>query len=981
MQSTSNKITHSPTVNGTLVLTQKAKFTKWTASQPITKRLSLAADGSIKKESTAAMLYEGTVTRLACSPTEFIKELQAIGPNDCLSYGLPINDHATQVTTSSNFEAAGHPNTMMPRTAAAMTWPTGAGILMVDYDPEDTILTPDELREALYLCCPAMRDVAHVWAASTSSCLINEKTKLAVQGINGQRVYVFVNEANDIPRAAKVLSKLAWLNGFGHIKISKAGTLLNRSIIDGAVFQSNRIDYCAPPTCERPLAQKKPAPALHGNPQLALDTSVALPELTPAQETQYTNRVQAAKNAKAHEAQMVREQYVKNQAASYVAQGMNKDAAFKMITQALDGQVLSADFVLTSEDGINVLVNEILRNKGTWHGKSFHDPIEPDYHGDDRIARAYLNGPGRPVIRSFAHGGCTYYLSHASETIRLSPGERHPYMERMAIVLNERGEFYRRANRLVSVNEENGFTEQSEHHVLTVFDRSFRFESFNALKKEWRVTDPTLELAKHFRAAFVSKFLPIQAIITAPIMCPMTQRVINSSGYDLPTSVFAALPHSINPVIEQPSMADISQALKTLWSSVSLFPYVDPIDETVMLTAMLTAVLRPLLPTAPGFAMDAPVQASGKTLLTMVLTALSGAKPTMSPWPGARGEPEVNKAIFTKLLEGSAVIVFDNVLGEVDSPSLAAVLTAETYSDRILSKSQSGTVPTNSLILMSGNNIKLKGDLPRRILKCRIDPKSEKPHHKIFPFNPLTLMQDKRQQMVAAALTLIKGYFSAGITTRMGEGRTGSFGEWDDNVRQPVCWLADLQRSGLLPQPDGRNFPRLVDPFNAIDNAIDDDPTLMQLGRLLSAWADQVGTGFSTKTTVKNLIKLHGSSAIGYQPGQAANDDPDNPLLSEVLVEIAGNSMNATINTRKLGSYFSSHADRVVDGRRLCVGETYQNALTWWVQDIGELCESGELDSSTVKKKSNVSQLKTARTDSPKSPKSPKALRPPAKAA
>jgi len=981
---TTKKSTISDLVQGTSELLQTAKFTKWTATQPVTKQLSLADDGTINKSSTAAMLYEGTVTRLACDPAEFVEVLLDIGPNDCLSYGLPINERATKVTTSAKFEQAGRPDDQMPRTAAAMEWSSDPGILMVDYDPEETVLTPDELRDALYLCCPPLRQSAHVWATSTSSCLIDSSTNNEVRGIKGQRVYTFVADATDIPRAAKVMAKLAWINGFGSIKISKSGSLLVRGIIDEMVFQPNRIDYCTSPICMPPLVQKKPKPELHGNPRLALDTRVALPDLTPEDESRYEQLVRVAKEAKAPEAAAIRERYINMRADQYVTNGMNKAAAIRMVTQALEGQVLAADYVLRSADGIEVTVAEVLKNKARWHGKNFCDPIEPDYHDDDRIARAYLNGPGRPIILSFAHGGCKYYLSHATETIRLIAGQRHAYMNRMAAVLGERGEFYQRDGSLVSVNDDNRFTLQSEHHVLTVFDRSFRFEAYSLKAKDWLPADPSLELAKQFRGAFTSQFLPIKAIITAPIMDPKTQRLITVSGYDVETGIFASLPDDLYPVIEHPTMSDIEDALSLLWSSVSEFPYCDATDETVMLSAMLTAVLRPLLPTSPGFAFDAAVQSSGKSLLTMVLSALCGMKPTMSPWPGSRGEAEVNKTIFTVLLEGRPVVVFDNVLGEVDSPSLAAVTTAETYSDRILGKSKSGTASTNALILMSGNNIKLKGDLPRRFLKCRIDPKIEKPHQRIFGFNPVTVVQAERQRIVSAALTILKGYHAANITTRLGAGRTGSFDDWDDNVRQAVCWLADLQVRGLLPtgkSADGRKYPQLVDPFSAIDDAIDDDPVLMQLEQLHAAWASKVGTGFGTKTTVKNLVNLHGSVSIGYQPGRPSATDPDTPALSEVLHEIAGNPYTAIINTKKLSAYLSEHVGRIIDGRRHCVGDPYQGALTWWVEDVRDFREIRDLDSATSIRKSNISQIKTAKSKSRNSPNSPKAALPSAKAA
>ena len=950
------KTVPTPITLGTVALVQKVQFTKWTASQPVTKHLRLAADGSIEKTSTANMLYEGQITRMECTPTQFIKALRSIGANDCLSYGVPINALATQVTTQQKFVAAGQPEQMMPRTAEAMAWPQGPGVMLIDYDPDGTALPSQQLRAALYQCCPALQQAAHVWAASTSSCLFNSATGEEIRGVEGQRVYVFAEDATDIPRAAAVLAKRAWLHNHGYIKISKSGQMLPRCIIDTTVFQTNRIDYCAPANCEPPLKQVKPKPELHGNPALALDTKTALPDLTQAEEDKYQRLLAQAKAAKAGEAKVVRDAYIVSRVKELVAAGMDEGVAAKTVSESLERKVLGPDFVLTSEDGNQITVGQLLQNRTQWHGARFCDPIEPDYHQDHRIARAYLLGPSRPRLHSFAHGSHSYELTAMTETVRLAAGSRHAYMIQVATVLNQRSELYRRANQLVAITPDSTFEVQTEHHVLTIFDRSFRFEKFNEKKKEWLVSDPPSTLAQQFLGAFGSQFPDIKALVTAPIMDPHTRRLLNTTGYDTSTGVYAAMPDDVHPVVLQPTLAEVEHALKVLWWSVRLFPYAEPVDETVMLTGMLTAVERPLLPTAPGFAFDAPIQGSGKSLLTAVLAELSGTAPVMSPHPGSSGEQELRKSLFAMLLEGRRVIVFDNVIGEVDSPSLAAVYTSQTYSDRILTKSKTGTVPTNALILMSGNNITLKGDLPRRVFKCRIDPKTETPHQRSFGFDPAAIVRDHRQQIVAAALTIISGFFTVGKGVRLGKGRTASFELWDDIIRQTVCWLADLQKRGRLPSgqtPDGLACPRLVDPLDAVADAIAVDPGLLQLGRLLDAWSNTIGTGYAhaSQMTVKELVKKHG----GFRAPKPEESKPDCPTMTEVIAEIAGIPRTSDINNKKLGTYFAAHADRVLHGRKIRQGKPYQGAATWWVEDVGEPSDSGESALSVSnKKKVNV---------------------------
>lgn len=922
-------------VIGTTRLVGKATLTKWTAPQPVTKQLRLAADGSVQKTSTAASLYEGRIQRLEVTPKQFISTLTSIGVNDCLSYGIPCNPNATALTTQSAFEKAGKPKHLMPRTAQAMQWPDGLGIMLIDYDPEDNSLDRDELLKALYSCCPALEHVAHIWAASTSSCLYDDKGN-ELRGVRGQRVYPFVADASDIERAGAVLAKRAWLKGYGHIKVSKSGHLLVRSLVDTAVFQTNRIDYCAPAICEPPLVQKKPLPKLYGDPKLALYPYTALPDLTPEEETVYEQLVAEAKAAKLLEATEVRARYIQERAAELEKTGVEKETALKTVKESLESKVLGPEFILTTEDGITVTVGQLLQSRRLWNGHRFADPIDPDYHHDRRIARAYLMGPGRPRIHSFAHGGCSYELTDKPVTIKQTDGNRH---EELCLIRNElagRGELYQRAGHMVTIQDDGSFKALTDVSVLTLFDRCFRFEEWSTKKKAWQACNPVLQLAKQFLGSFAHDFPEVKGVITAPILDPVTNRVIMESGFDASTGLFAILPDSLPPINFSPKgIFDFVDALATLWEPVAQFPFVDAIDQTVMVTAMLTAIQRPVLPTAPAFAFDAPVQGSGKTLLCKVLAELSGVVPVMSAHPGSESEGEMRKSLFAKLLGGCRVIAFDNVTGDVDSGSLAAVLTSSTYGDRVLQTSSSPTVSTNALVLLSGNNMTLKGDLPRRVLKCRIDPKVETPHQRSFKFDPAQMTRQNRQKMVAAALTLLYRCPPYKNDSKpYGHGRMASFEDWDDQIRQTVCWLAFLQKHGLIPTgmtAKGMALPTLVDPLDAVNEAVSEDSGVLQLGRLLDAWASEVGTGSaaSTKVTVKDLIKrhaVHRTRSVGANASEMS--------LSEILEEIAVVPRSYELNGHKLGKYLATHVDRVVHGRALRRGGTYQGVNQWYVEDI-----------------------------------------------
>lgn len=954
--------------HGTLPLTTPIKLTKWTASQPVTKRLWLDTDGKLNKE-PASQLYEGQITPLNVTPKEFVATLTKIGPNDCLSYGVPINDAATRVMTRSRYASLANTGAAMARTADAMSWPSDPGMLMVDYDPAGAVLAPKDLLRALYDICPALEMAAHVWSASASSCIFNRATGIEVQGIGGQRVYVVAADATDIPRAGAVLAKRAWLKGHGHIKISSAGTMLVRSIIDTAVFQTNRIDFCAPAQCDPPLVQRKPTPMLHGSPMLALDTTTALPDLTPQEEVQYQALVAAAKAAARPAADLAREGYITSRIDAYTALGLSPAEARHVVIDAIDNGALLADFVLTAESGVNVTVGELLRDRAKWDGTRFADPIEPTYNNDVRIAKAFLAGPGRPCIHSFAHGGRTFTLHGQSMLIRLIAGEREQYMDRICHRFEEISEFYERSKMLAAITPDSQVIMVNDYQAMKALDRAFRFEKFNEKKKSFLPADVPLETARLLVGAYAGNFPTLRAVLTARCIVPATGRLLTDPGYDTAEQVFLALPAGTHSIPEAPTVQDVTEALHMLWWPVRQFPYSGELDESVMLTALLTSVVRQLLPTAPGFAFDAPIQASGKTLLIKVLAALSGAVPAMSPQPDSGHDEELRKRLFAALLGGSSVIVIDNIVGEFDSPSLATVVTSETYSDRVLGKSRNGTVPSTALVLLSGNNLTLKGDLPRRFLKCRIDPHIENPHQRHFDFDPVEVVTNYRQHLVDAALTILKAAFNRGVDPRVGKGRMASFEVWDDLVRQAVCWLASLQAAGQVPVGElstGEVYPRLVDPMQAVTEAVQADPARSQQSRLLGAWASEIGTGNARETTLtaRQLEQVH-KPMNAMRSAVSAADRSE--TFYEVLKSLAG-MPGGGINTRSLGKLLSRFKDRVCGGYCLRAGSMRQGVATWWLEDLGGFGGFGGSDPTASEE---VSQPKISTGTSENKPTKP----------
>jgi hypothetical protein len=186
----------------------------------------------------------------------------------------------------------------------------------------------------------------------------------------------------------------------------------------------------------------------------------------------------------------------------------------------------------------------------------------------------------------------------------------------------------------------------------------------------------------------------LSAVVTVPTLRP-DGTVFDTPGYDEATGLLFEATEDVVPVPAAPDRAEVVEALETLLHPFREFPVVAPDDWGVLLAALLTAVVRPALPTAPGFGFDAPVQGSGKTLLANCVGVLaSGQAPAVWPHTAGKDDEEVRKRLFAALRQGYRALVWDNVVGTFNSAAMSAALTSSNFTDRILGKSESISSPT-----------------------------------------------------------------------------------------------------------------------------------------------------------------------------------------------------------------------------------------------------------------------------------------------
>jgi 5S rRNA maturation endonuclease (ribonuclease M5) len=499
-------------------------------------------------------------------------------------------------------------------------------------------------------------------------------------------------------------------------------------------------------------------------------------------------------------------------------------------------------------------------------------------------------------------------------TIWLIKGEQPRAVDEATALLSDSGEIFERGGELVHVVGHK-VEACNDEWLIDFLGRRARFMGFKSVGgttvEELRDVPPWLPRRINAKAG-EQGMQKLCGIATAPTL-RQNGSVLGTPGYDSATQLLL-IGEAFPEIPDNPSRNELAKAAEDLWYPFKDFPFVDDVSRGVMLAALLTAPIRQTLPMAPAFSFDAPEAGTGKTLLAACIQALVGMD--MAVIPECRDEEEVRKRLLSALRNGQPAILFGNIRGTFGSASLEALLTSEHYTDRVLGVSRMISLPTNTMVLFSGNNFRPAGDLWRRILTSRINAETETPELREFDFDPFDFCRNGRQRLIADAVTLLRGFVCAG-SPRTTRNRMASFETWDDRVRQAVMWLGG---EDVLPIS-------VADPQLSIQAAKDAEPERQRLaGVLTTAHATMRGKRWTTPELVKVAM-----DAV-YAPNVATDQVK---ALYEHLHEIAGQK-DGKIDTRSLGKWISKQVDRWCSGLSLQHDGERSRLALWRIREKEE---------------------------------------------
>jgi len=880
----------------------------------LTKTIGLSAQGTLKKSAVAQLVdghvHQASVARLQ----QFCHVLDDLKKNQALMYGVASKD-ARVVTNSA---LSNHPEAIA-RTREYFQFHRGPGIWMNDFDggPDGEGMTSNELREKLISLYPGLADAPMLIRGSSSAGITTFEGKCLANTV-GMRVYVAVADASLIPAAGKALNDLAWAGGMGWIACGNAGQLLERMLFDTSVWQPERLDFAAPPVLQDGLQRTAPEPSFYGNANSLFDLkpliAAADGNIRHAAAVSRSN----AKNQIRPKQEAARNEWINLHAPRFAEErGIDEESAREVLARAAKRQILMGDYIVELETGKRVTVGEILDNPERYHGRRCADPLDPEYHQDKRIGYINLRSGERPFIWSHARGGQRFTLARPSVRILVARGERARMVDDVLSVLRERGEVYDQfvGGGLIRIADSRAVPATVDY-MIDLVDRHVDLYTLKKGKEDGEFVEVPVDtpdrIIKSILARSGQRQLPqLSAVVSAPSL-RLDGSMIDVPGHDRESGIlFLSEQTEVAKVPRIPTINEVVNAAKTLWATISTFPFVSEIDRGVAFAALMTACVRATLPTAPGFGFNAPAAGTGKTLLAQVIgTIAAGSPPAVLP-PVDSNEEETRKRLFAAVREGHPVLLLDNVREPLGSASLDAFLTSAAYTDRVLGASETAVALNRSLFMVTGNNLRIVGDTCRRILVCRLDANLEHPFLRRFERDPLQDALSSRQRLVVAGLTIVRGWIAAGCP-RLADGSVASFDDWDRLVRQPLVWLASLEEVR-------ESLPPFADPVQATAVALESDPETMKLRALLVAWRACFGNdGVWVKHVIDTCDLAKGTMQDSLAPLVAALED------------IAYDGRQ--VSSRALGRYLERFEGRHVAGMVIRRAGISRGLMRWRVQ-------------------------------------------------
>ncbi|SEL00357.1 hypothetical protein [Pacificibacter marinus] len=568
-----------------------------------------------------------------------------------------------------------------------------------------------------------------------------------------------------------------------------------------------------------------------------------------------------AVNAEADAAMKMRDAWISARAKDMP--DVPEAVAIETLERAIDDQVLSGAFVLSlrcPKTGSlrHHSVSEVLTNTGAFDGWDALDPIDINSSEAKVSGKLRLKGKA-PHLDSFSSGACRYRLqkdidAHEAKRVAVEVSRCDPAstVDRCVEALAGAGKFYMSGQTVLTIS--NGASRPLSVSRLD-YELSRIVAPYAAVETKGFETQKSVQLSprslNQIHELLIDHLPKLSAVVYHPVLRP-DGTLIKSAGYDAATGVYVNNGVSRFPKIETEFDPErIEELVKTCLKPFREYRFADHRKgRTAMLAAVLTAVLRPAMETAPMIAVTSPEIGVGKSFIAQALGIIAtGDLPKMKSVERSNSS-EMRKLLFADLLEQNPVMVYDNMDGAFRNEVLTSFITTPVWSDRVLGESRTGgSIRNTALLVTNGVNMSFPRGMSRRYLLIDLRPPCDNHITADFGFTPHGEAKLHRPDIIAAALGI-----AVAARPETHYGRTlGSFETWTRLVRDPILHL-------MREVPD----IHLCDPLDlfveAMSNAVDDEIYRTFLEKLFKHVggeefeADQARTVIAEKVDIKDLV-------------------------------------------------------------------------------------------------------------------------------
>lgn len=298
------------------------------------------------------------------------------------------------------------------------------------------------------------------------------------------------------------------------------------------------------------------------------------------------------------------------------------------------------------------------------------------------------------------------------------------------------------------------------------------------------------------------RFAPLHRIARVPFV-RADGTICQDNGYDVESRTLLVAGAGVGElhVPAEPTGDELARAVKLIreeWLVDFFAEMPGDADRANAVALALTPFVRGLVDVVPLAVVDGIGMGTGKNLFADVALAIPATGAPLEPLNWSSEDEENRKQITSAFIDGADVFVFDEA-HHLHGAALARALTSAYWKDRKLGYNQMLGFPNMVTWVSLGNNVRVEGDITRRVYRIAIRPDHPNPQDR--PENDFRQPRIRewtranRGEVVQALLTLIRSWYAAG---QPAAGRPVSFGSFERWERVVGGILAHAGFEGFL---------------------------------------------------------------------------------------------------------------------------------------------------------------------------------------